>query len=144
MPLPADDAALLDGACHCGSVRFRVTLSGGLGSARRCTCSYCGMRGAVALSAAIGDIELLAGQDTLATYRFNTGQAEHHFCSVCGIYTHHRRRSDPRQVGINAACLGISPFDFAAVTVMDGVNHPNDTGGENRVAGILRFEPAGE
>ncbi|WP_420138287.1 GFA family protein [Sphingomonas sp.] len=141
MTLPADETALLDGACHCGAIRFQVRLRGGLAAARRCSCSYCGMRGAVALTAAIDDLSLLEGADRLATYQFNTMQAEHHFCSVCGIYTHHRRRSNPNELGINAACLGISPFDFAAVTVVDGVNHPNDTG-RSRVAGILRFEPA--
>jgi hypothetical protein len=35
------------GACHCGAVRFSVRLTDGLRSARRCTCSYCRMRGAV-------------------------------------------------------------------------------------------------
>ena len=35
------------------------------------------------------------GGDKLATYRFNTNTAEHHFCTQCGIYTHHKRRSNP-------------------------------------------------
>lgn len=34
------------GRCHCGSVRFEVSLSDGLRSIRRCTCSYCRMPGA--------------------------------------------------------------------------------------------------
>ena len=42
-----------DGACHCGAVTFRVRLKGGLAAARRCNCSYCGMRGAVALTAMV-------------------------------------------------------------------------------------------
>ena len=129
-----------EGGCHCGAVRFRVVLSEGLASARRCDCSYCRMRGAVAVSARYGDVEILAGADQLATYRFNTGAAEHHFCRTCGIYTHHRRRSNPGQYGVNAACLdGVSPFDFAEVPVNDGVHHPAD--GESRgVVGVLRFE----
>jgi hypothetical protein len=131
-----------DGSCHCGAVRFRVRLSGGLGSARRCTCSYCRMRGAVALSARLEDFELLAGEDKLALYRFNTMTARHHFCSVCGIYTHHQRRSNPEQYGVNAAALGISPFDFAEVPVVDGENHPaDDAAGASREVGVLRFVP---
>lgn len=130
------------GACHCGRVRFRVRLSDGLRTARRCTCSYCRMRGAVAVSAELDGLEILAGEDALATYRFNTGAARHHFCSVCGIYTHHQRRSDPRQYGVNVPCLeGISPFDFEALPVMDGVSHPSDTG-RSELAGVLRFTPA--
>ncbi len=130
------------GGCHCGAVRFEVRLAGGLASARRCTCSYCRMRGAVAVSARLADLKLLQGRDALTLYQFNTGQAKHYFCATCGIYTHHQRRSDPDLYGINAACLdGISPFDFAEIPVNDGVNHPSDGSGETRLAGILRFTP---
>ena len=95
----------LKGSCHCGAVRFEVVLADGLRSARRCTCSICRMRGAVAVSAALDGVRILAGANKLATYGFNTHTAKHHFCSVCGIYTHHQRRSDPRQLGVNLACL---------------------------------------
>jgi len=74
-----------EGGCHCGAIRFRVVLSEGLASARRCDCSYCRMRGAVAVTARYGDLALLSGAGQLATYRFNTGAAEHHFCRTCGI-----------------------------------------------------------
>jgi hypothetical protein len=130
-----------DGGCHCGAVRFRVRLDGGFASARRCNCSICRMRGAVALSALLEDFTLLQGADKLAEYRFNTNAARHYFCSVCGIYTHYQRRSNPHQFGINAACLdGVSPFDFAELPVGDGVNHPTDTG-RSVVLGTLRYEP---
>jgi hypothetical protein len=79
------DTREIDGACHCGTVRFRVRLSDGFRTARRCTCSYCRMRGAVAVSAPVGGIEILAGADALTAYRFNTGTAQHFFCSRCGI-----------------------------------------------------------
>lgn len=131
------------GQCHCGAVRFEVELSDGFNTIRRCTCSYCRARGAVVAAAAFGGVHVVAGADKLTSYRFNTRTAEHFFCSVCGIYTHHQRRSDPSQYGINVACLaGVSPFDFAEVPVMDGVNHPSDTGGKARRAGTLRFEKA--
>lgn len=131
------------GQCHCGAVRFEATLSDGFNSVRRCTCSYCRMRGAVAVTAGTGGIKFLQGEDALTSYRFNTKTAQHFFCSHCGIYTHHQRRSDQSLYGVNVACLdGVSPFDFSEVPVMDGVNHPNDTGGPGRVAGTLRFIPA--
>jgi hypothetical protein len=103
------------------------------------------MRGAVALTSTPADFQITGGDDRLATYRFNTGVAEHHFCKVCGIYTHHKRRSNPNQLGVNAACLeGVSPFDFREVRVLDGQRHPADNA-EHRTffAGTLRFEPAG-
>jgi hypothetical protein len=138
----ADDPNLHTGSCHCGAVRFEVMLSDGFKTIRRCTCSYCRMRGAVAVSAQLGGIRFLSGEENLTSYRFNTGSAQHFFCSTCGIYTHHQRRSNPHQYGVNVACLdGVSPFDFAEVPVLDGVHHPNDTGVARR-AGTLRFEPA--
>lgn len=122
---------------------FEATLSDGFNTIRRCTCSYCRMRGAVAVSAELGVIRLMRGEDMLASYRFNTGAAQHFFCSRCGIYTHHQRRSNARQYGVNVACLdGVSPFDFDQVPVMNGVQHPNDSGGKVMRAGTLRFEPA--
>src|SRR2546426_6785180 len=119
----------MEAACHCGTVRFRVKLTDGFNTARRCTCSYCRMRGAVAVSADVGGITFDAGEEALTVYRFNTGVAQHYFCSRCGIYTHHRRRSNPNQYGVNVACLkGVSPFDFAVVPVIDGINYPADHG----------------
>ena len=131
------------GQCHCGRVRFEVELGDGFNSIRRCTCSYCRMRGAVAVSAGLDGIRFLKGEDALTTYRFNTGAAQHFFCSNCGIYTHHQRRSNQAQFGVNVACLdGVSPFDFHEVPVIDGVQHPSDNGGLARQAGTLRFEPS--
>ena len=131
------------GQCHCGAVRFKVKLTDGFNTVRRCTCSLCRMRGAVAASVDLGGITFERGEDQLSSYRFNTGQAQHFFCSTCGIYTHHQRRSNSAQYGVNVACLdGVSPFDFAEVPVMDGVRHPNDTGGAASKVGTLRFEPA--
>jgi hypothetical protein len=137
------DPVTLNGSCHCGAVKFTTTLTEGFASARRCTCSICRMRGAVAVTSTPEEFTLVQGEDHLATYRFNTGTAEHHFCKACGIYTHHKRRSNPNQLGVNVACLeGVSPFDFREVIVHDGQLHPSDNAGKGRIAGILRFQPA--
>lgn len=133
------------GSCHCGTVRFQVRLSEGLKTARRCDCSYCRMRGAVVVTASLKDFDLLSGEQSLSLYQFNTHIAKHYFCSRCGIYTHHQRRSDPHQLGINASCLdGVSPFDFEEIPVNDGVNHPSDrvSRGGSGIAGVLRFVPS--
>ena len=133
----------LDGSCHCGAVQFTVTLTEGFASARRCTCSICRMRGAIALTSTPEAFRITEGTERLATYRFNTRAAEHHFCSICGIYTHHKRRSNPHQLGVNAACLqSVSPFHFEEVIVFDGERHPADDRERcSRIAGILRYEP---
>lgn len=126
------------GARHCGSVGFVATVD--MASARRCNCSMCRMRGAVAVSALLADFSVTRGADVLSVYTFNTGVAQHYFCSRCGIYTHHQRRSDPTQYGVNVGCIdGVSPFDFTEVEVLDGAHHLRD-GGNGGVAGILRYE----
>ncbi|QYF95240.1 GFA family protein [Massilia sp. PAMC28688] len=134
----------LHGRCHCGAVQFVVRLTDGLNTARRCNCSLCRMRGAVAVTAALENLHITAGAEWLTLYQFNTMQARHYFCSKCGIYTHHQRRSHPDQYGINAACLeGVSPFDFIEIPVEEGRLHPNDRqdGCAAEVAGYLRFVP---
>ena len=147
MPNPTPDFSKpLNAACHCGAVRFTVLLSDGLNTARRCKCSFCRMRGAVAVSADLSGIEVQQGQDALTLYQFNTGQAKHFFCKHCGIYTFHQRRSSPHQYGVNVACIeGMSPFDFAEVAVSEGRSHPSDrksgaAAGKPVVAGWLRYE----
>ncbi|HLW26262.1 MAG TPA: GFA family protein [Kiloniellales bacterium] len=143
----ANDRKQYKAGCHCGAVEFTVRLTDEFNTIRRCSCSYCRMRGAVAVSAQLADITFVRGEDKLTLYRFNTAAAKHYFCSVCGIYTHHQRRSNPTQFGINVACIeGVSPFDFPEVPVLDGVNHPSDSGAKPQRLGVLRFFPeaAGE
>ncbi len=99
------------------------------------------MRGAVAVSANLDDIHIVQGADKLTLYQFNTGQAKHYFCSVCGIYTFHSRRSVPSQYGVNVACIaGLSPFDFDEVPVSEGRSHPKDrSDGRPMTAGWLSY-----
>lgn len=132
------------GACHCGGVTFSVELVEGLDAPRRCDCSYCRMRGAAVVSALADKLTINSGADLLSVYRFNTMQAEHHFCSSCGIYTHHKRRSNPSQLSVNVACLeGVSPFDFSELPVYDGQTHHSDRPGgpADRIAGYLAYRP---
>ena len=137
-----DDRPVYQAACHCGTVRFKVRLADGLRTARRCNCSYCSMRGAVVVFADLSDIEVLQGQEALTLYQFNTRVAKHYFCSRCGIYTFHQRRSSPHQYGVNVACIeAMSPFDFAELPVVEGRTHAKDRpGGGALVAGWLRYE----
>lgn len=118
----------MKGTCHCGAVELEVTLAPeGLASVRRCDCSFCMRRGAPAVTAPMGGVRVVKGADTLTRYQWNTMTAEHHFCSICGIYTHHRRRSNPNEYGVNAAILdGVNIRDLGDIPWNDGVNHPSD------------------
>lgn len=139
-PITLDQRPIHKGQCHCAVVKFQVKLSDGLKTARRCTCSMCSRRGAVAVSAELSDIIFTQGKDRLSVYQFGTKVAKHYFCSQCGIYTHHQRRSNPTQFGINLACIeGQTPF-LENVPVLDGKNHPRDqkdgAGGDGTYKGL--------
>ncbi len=113
--------------CHCGAVELRVKLADGLNTARRCDCSFCRRRGAIAVTALLDDVEIVKGVDKLTLYTWGTHTAKHYFCSVCGIYTHHQRRSNPDEYGVNVGAIeGINPRDLGEVPWSDGVNHPSD------------------
>lgn len=115
------------GRCHCGSVQFSVKLDNGLVDPRRCNCSMCRRRGAVVASVELKGLTVDKGADVLSLYQFNTHTAKHYFCSKCGIYTHHQRRSNPKLYAFNIACLeGVDPFVLANVRVLDGEDHPSD------------------
>ncbi|NMH66512.1 GFA family protein [Shewanella salipaludis] len=113
--------------CHCGAVEFELSLPEGLVDVRRCDCSLCRRRGAIVASVPLVGINILKGGEHLKLYQFNTKTAKHYFCSNCGIYTHHQRRSNPSQYGFNVACLeGVNPLKINDIPTYDGVKHPAD------------------
>lgn len=117
-------------SCHCGSVVLELTLPNGIEDPRRCDCSICRRKGAIVGSVLLSGIKILQGKGVLKLYQFNTNTAKHYFCSNCGIYTHHQRRSNPQQYGYNIGCLeGVNPFDIDNIPISDGVNHPADKAG---------------
>ena len=73
------------------------------------------------------DFKLTKGEDKLSLYQFYTNAAKHYFCSICGIHTHNRPRSNPKIYGVNIACIeGVEPFEIEDVPVNDGKIHPLD------------------
>ncbi|ATD66487.1 MULTISPECIES: GFA family protein [Luteimonas] len=101
------------GTCHCGAVEFEVDLIDGFEDIRRCNCSLCSRKGAVMAGVPLDRLRVTRGADSLSLYQWNTRIAKHWFCSVCGIYTHHQRRSAPDEYGFNLAC--IEGVDVAAL-----------------------------
>jgi hypothetical protein len=114
-------------SCHCGRVELELSLPQGIVEPRRCNCSMCRRKGIIYASIPLDGLHIISGAETLTLYQFKTRTARHHFCSVCGIHTHHQRRSNPRQYGYNVGCLeGIDPFALPDVPVFDGLHHPAD------------------
>jgi len=101
------------GSCHCGAVRFEIDSD--VPELTTCDCSICRRRSATMVKVHESGFRLLAGQDSLAEYRFHTGTARHYFCKVCGIYPFHRKRVTPDHFGVNVQCL--EDFDPAGIPV---------------------------
>ena len=117
----------LKATCHCGSVELSVRLSDGLNSARRCDCSFCRRRQAAAVSAPLDGVKVVKGAENMSLYQWGTKTAKHYFCKTCGIYTHHQRRSNPNEFGVNAANIeGVDIRALEPIGWHDGVNHPSD------------------
>ncbi len=116
--------------CHYGSIELELTLPNGFENLRRCNCSICSRRNAVVASVPIENLKVVKGETDLTEYTFNTHTAKHYFCSKCGIYTHHQRRSVPTEYGFNIACVeGVKIEDYQDVEYLDGRdNHPKDAG----------------
>ncbi len=115
MPTPST----YTGGCHCGAVRFQVTVTDY--DVEDCNCSICRKKGFLHLIVPPEQFTLLQGEDVLKTYTFNTGTATHLFCGVCGIHAFYRPRSHPNHFDVNVRCLdgdvladfNIIPFDGA-------------------------------
>jgi hypothetical protein len=114
------------GGCHCGAVRFEVEAPDEL-EVEDCNCSICRMTGFVHLIVPARDFRLLAGEESLATYRFNTSVARHRFCRVCGVKAFYVPRSNPDGIDVNVRCLD-SPPGSLRITPFDGRNWEANAG----------------
>ena len=112
------------GGCHCGAVRFVVQLDSPQIGLYRCNCSLCRKKSIIMKAVPVADFVLRAGEDCLSLYQWNKHIAEHFFCSICGVYTHHRRRRDPTQYSINIECLDNEPIpDSSWIGWANGLEH---------------------
>jgi len=106
------------GSCHCGAIRFEVEAPEHI-EASDCNCSICSKSGFLHLIVPKSRFRLLAGEESITTYRFNTGVAKHTFCKVCGIKPFYTPRSNPDGIDINVRCLDTPPAQLT-VTPFDG------------------------
>lgn len=109
------------GGCHCGAVRFEVDVAAEP-ELSLCNCSICDMTGFLHLIVPRAQFRLTSGRDALSSYRFNTGVAEHLFCSVCGVKSFYVPRSHPDGYSVNARCLDGHPLAEVEPRPFDGQN----------------------
>lgn len=110
------DNASHEGGCHCGAVRFRVTLE--LKRATECNCSICSRKGTINHRVPAANFELLRGADALSLYQFGTRTAKHHFCRHCGIHAFSNPRAAPDAYTINLRCLDEFPAIMQTIEII--------------------------
>jgi hypothetical protein len=107
------------GGCHCGRVRFEVDAPA-RPEVMDCNCSMCSKTGYLHLIARKEQFRLLSGRDVLTKYTFNTGTAQHLFCSVCGIKSFYVPRSHPDGYSVSARSLEGLSLEQLIITPFDG------------------------
>ena len=119
--IPHTDLMIHHGGCHCRRVRFEVDAPASL-EVLECNCSICTMSGFLHLIVPASRFRLLAGEDELVDYAFNTGAARHRFCRHCGVKSFYVPRSHPDGFSINARCLDGVDLQLLHVTPFDDGN----------------------
>ena len=105
--------------CHCGAVELEV--NNDLDIIKQCNCSICKRKNAKMAMVSKESLSIIKGKEYLTSYKFNTMIAEHFFCKICGIYTHHRSYTNPKNYEYNVACIDdIDTFKFKDIQVYDG------------------------
>ena len=101
------------GSCHCGAVQFRCEVDLDDGTSR-CNCSMCWKGRFWKAIVPAKDFQLLAGDASLAEYRFGSGSIRHRFCSHCGIKPFGEGEHvelGGRFYAVNVACLDDALLD---------------------------------
>lgn len=111
----------VQGGCHCGAVRFVIAVKA-QPELLDCNCSICAKSALLHLIVPHDHFTLLKGQDSLTSYKFGTGTAEHLFCRTCGIKSFYQPRTHPKAWSVNFRCVdpghGLEP----TVRHFDGQN----------------------
>jgi hypothetical protein len=82
----------------------------------------CAKKGFLHVIVPRSDFELVSGEAAYATYRFNTGVAQHHFCTTCGVHAFYVPRSHPDGYSVNLRCLEDAPPGWYDLEPFDGRN----------------------
>ncbi|MBE9210375.1 GFA family protein [Nostoc sp. LEGE 06077] len=120
MAINISEPMIYEGGCHCGAVRFRVVVK--QNKVDDCNCSICRKKGFLHLIVPQEQFTLLQGENELTTYKFNTGVAQHKFCSICGIHSFYIPRSHPDCIDVNVRCLDGDVMANFEVVPFDGMN----------------------
>lgn len=112
------------GGCHCGDIRYDVSLD--IQSLVACNCSICAKKGHLLAFAPEADFKLLSGENSLSDYQFGKMNIHHFFCKKCGIGSFGKGTmpDGTKIAAINVRCLDDVDIDQFPITPFDGKSLP--------------------
>ncbi len=113
-----------EGGCHCGAVTFTVDAEMPE-QAISCNCSHCRAKGFLLAFIPADQFSLTAGEEALATYRFNTHKLAHRFCTTCGVQPFAEGQGPDGSAvrAINMRAVPACDLDALEVQRVDGASH---------------------
>jgi len=108
------------GGCHCGAIKFEVEAPEKI-VCQDCNCSICSKSGFLHLIVPKSKFKLIQGEGNLTTYTFDSAEAKHKFCKICGIKSFYIPRSNPDGYDVNVRCLEPQPKELT-IEAFDGKN----------------------
>lgn len=109
---------ILQGSCHCGSVRFEVEADPAQG-ASRCNCSVCTKLGALGSIVKPKAFKLLTPESELGVYEWGAKVSTRFFCKKCG--THCFGRGHLAEVGgdyVSFSYNAVDDFELKQLSVV--------------------------
>ena len=108
------------GGCHCGKVRYQVTMD--LGKVISCNCSMCGKKGTLLSFTPAEHFTLQQGEGEMTSYKFNNKVIDHLFCSTCGVtsFARGQGRDGKPMIAVNTRCLDGVDVNSLDVQHFDG------------------------
>jgi len=130
---------MIEGACHCSSVRW--SFDGEIESATACNCTICRRYGV--LWAYDFEHERIRVSGPTATYVCNSQWLAFHFCPQCGCVAYWRARQ-PREDGRRRIAVNVRLAEPEAVTAIlivhhDGLGNHDDLPSDGRRVADLWF-----
>jgi len=104
------------GSCHCGAVRFEVTVDLTRGDSR-CNCSICTKIGGLGAIVAPEALTILSPEAELGEYVWGGKISRRYFCKQCGIHTF--SRGYLAEIGGAFAGVNLNTLDDVDPTALD-------------------------
>ena len=118
------DKQTYEGSCHCGAVKFEVTMAPP-DEAFAGNCSICSRMGWLLAFVPAESFRMISGEDALRDYQFGKQNIHHVFCTTCGIrsFSRGKKQTGEPTFAVNLRCLKgfdatklpVQTFDCAAL-----------------------------